>query len=268
MAVARGRALILLVTAAAVVVAAFAAPAWCSESRLAGAAIGDTPEELLASGRLGTPDGVFSPGNVFNPTRGMPGGTPPWALAVMMEQLASDQVQWVYNRDPVAVGFLIAGQGINAHVTDISVSMWRNFYPSKLAKTAKGTELGAGFAEVLGRYGWPNRIQVIGESGQTQAATPQLSGGPGGPGGGAGRAIVGGRPWTGGTFTGIQPLPNVGPGVPVPAAVAPARAVNTAVAPVGETSAITFTKSCIMSYPSVDFVIYRMKVFRIHIYGR
>jgi len=297
MAVARSR--IALLMAAAVVLLMAAAPALCVELRLAGASVGDTPEELLASPSFGPPDGLFSPGNVFNSVKAAPGEIPPWAVAVQMEQVVPGQVEWVYNRDPVSVGILITGQGINAHVSDIAVSLWRNFGPSKVAQTAKGVFLGTSFADLLARYGWPNRIQIIAEAERTQqaAAGQPAAGTLGGlrPGGalrfgfGARRAGTaapaatpaapvgafglsfgfGGRGRTTAP-AGVQPLPSVGPGMPVRGAAAPgaAGAANNAVADVGQTPNVTFTKSCVISYPSVDFVIYRMKVFRIHVYGR
>jgi hypothetical protein len=302
MAVVRTRVLIL-VTAVAAAAALFAAPGWCVELRLAGVAIGDTPEEVLASPSFGTPDGVFSPDNVFNSAKAALGETPPWAVAVKMAQLAPEQVEWVYDRSPVSVGIVITGEGINAHVTDITVSMWLNFDPSKLAQTAKGVQLGTSFADVLQRYGWPNRIQIIAEAGQMEAAAggtarPAALGRLGGlgvprpsaatspaalalprptvgswgvrprptaPGGGF-RLALGRR--LGAQGAGVQPLPSVGPGIRVPGAAAAAGPANTAIAAVGQTPNVTFTKSCIISYPSVDFVIYRMKVFRIHVYGR
>jgi len=283
MAVTRSRILIVVAVTAAGV-AMLAAPGLCVELRLAGAAIGDAADEILASASFGTPDGMFSAGNVFNSTKAAPGAKPPWARAVAMARLAPGQVEWVYNRDPVSVGIVITGKGINAHVTDITVSMWRDFKPSKLAQTAKGVQLGTSFADVLERYGWPNRLEIIAEAGQTQAAAgraarPQAPGAARRVGGLGVRRLSFGRRRAPTTSRGarrsaqririgVRPLPSVGPGVRVPGAAAPARAANTTVAAVGQTPNLTFTKSCIISYPSVDFVVYRMKVFRIHIYGR
>jgi hypothetical protein len=70
----------------------------------------------------------------------------------------------------------------------------------------------------------------------------------------------------------VGPLPNVGVSPAVPALpgapAAPGGPITSTTADVAQMPSVTFTKSCIMSYPSVDFLIYRMRVFRIHIYGR
>lgn len=282
---ARTRALTLAAAAAAALVL-FAAPALCLESQLAGISLGDTPEEMLASPDYGSPDGLFTPGNVFNSISAGPGQTSDWALAVKMAQVAPGQVEWVYNRDPVAIGVLFTGEGINAHVTDIIVSMWKEFRPSMLGKTSKEIQLGSAFADVLAQYGWPNRLQIISETGQAQSQGPAQAARPGtaprpggvrlsfgsGHGGSSAPAPL---PRVGGAFAmrlarrpgpaGPGPLPSVGPARVGTARTGPAFSTSAAV---GQTPGVTFTKSCIMSYPSVDFVIYRMQVFRIHIYGQ
>ncbi|UCH35329.1 MAG: hypothetical protein JSV65_02975 [Armatimonadota bacterium] len=325
MAYATTRILISLALAAAL--AALAAPALGQEMQLVGMSLGDTPEELLAHEDYGPPDAMFTPGNVFNSVKTTPGEVPPWAIAVRMAQVGPDQVQWVYNRDPVAIGLLITGEGINAHVTNIVVSMWRDFKPSKIAETEKGIRLGSSFAEVFERYGWPNRMQIIAEAGTTEpqqagtarAARPaapgagrpgalgglQLRLGGGRDGGGsaapaaarprptigssgvgprlpAPRAAARPRAASGGLSlrlgggrgedrgTGPGPLPRVGRApTTAPARVAvPTGPTTSTAAAVGQVPNVTFTKSCILSYPTVDFVVYRMTVFRIHIYGR
>jgi hypothetical protein len=305
MALARTRTFVLVLLAGLMVCAS---SAFCLELKLSGASLGDTPEELLASASFGPPDGVFTPGNVFNSTKAQPGELPVWAMAVRMEQIAPGQVQWVYNRDPAAVGIVLSGQGINAHVTDIVVSLWRTFEASRVAgsSTSKGARIGSTFADVLERYGWPNRLQIIAEAPQTPT-TPTLAAAgstmatgirPGAfrPGGirfslGGRRAGAGGRtPQTpalgaaatgaaglgafgfGRKTTGPGPLPGVGPTLAAPLLSGVPRVstgpVTSTTADVGQTPSVTFTKSCILSYPSVDFLVYRMKVFRIHVYGR
>jgi hypothetical protein len=152
---------------------AFASPGRCLELKLASASLGDTPEEILASPNYGSPDGIFTPGNIFNSVKAQPGTQPPWALAVRMEQVNEGQVEWVYNRDPVSIGVVFTGEGINAHVTDVTVSLWRTFdASSRVALTSKGARIGSTFSDVLERYGWPNRLQIIAEAGQTQTQNP------------------------------------------------------------------------------------------------
>jgi len=308
MALARIRivALVMVLVAGAI---AFASPAWCLEMKLAGASLGDTPEEILASPNYGPPDGVYAPGNIFNSVKAQPGELPPWALAVRMEQISPGQVEWVYNRDPASVGIVLTGEGINAHVTDIIVSLWRTFdASSRMAQTSKGARIGSTFSDVLERYGWPNRLQIIAEAGQTQATPRPALGGPAtatgaGPrtfrpgglriamggrrtGGGGGLApsspgpagpapggfAFGGLGGGGRRLSGLGPLPSVGLGAAVPAlpgaSAAAGGPITSFTADVGQTPSVTFTKSCVASYPSVDFLIYRMKVFRIHVYGR
>jgi len=312
---------ILIVVAAVAALMLLIAPAYSLEMKLAGAVLGDTPEEILTSAIFGTPDGIFTPGNTFNSTKAATGETPPWAVAVQMEQISADQVEWVYNRDPASVGLVITGAGINAHVTDVVASMWRNFDGSSVAETSKGIVLGTSFSDMLERYGWPNRLQIIAEAGVTQTQQRPVAGAAGGArplgafGGLSGGFSLGGRRPTGatrstaaprpgmGTFgagprqtgtslaprpasgglrlnlggggfgaarRGPGPLPSVGTvGPAVPALRAgPTGPPNSLEAAVGQTPGVTFTRSCIASYPSVDFVVYRMKVFRIHIYGR
>jgi hypothetical protein len=304
MVIGKRRFLILLVVAGTF--ALLAAPALGLETKIAGVSLGDTPEELLSSAILGTPDGIFTPGGVFNAVKSMPGETPPWAIAVQMEQLQPDQVEWVYNRDPVTVGIVITGEGINAHVSDIIVSEWRNFEPNNIGQTTKGIRLGSSFADVLAGYGWPNRLQIISEGGSTQQTpTRQAVGAPGAAAAGARTPSVirfgfgrSGMSAASAATTPPPALPSVGSwGVTSPAPIAPRVNPNYGAAPagggpgplpavgvaspfapvgpgytttaaMGETPEVTFTKSCILSYPSVDFVVYRMRVFRIHIYGR
>lgn len=312
---------ILIVGAAVTAMVLLIGPVFGLEMKLAGAVLGDTPEEVLASPIFGTPDGIFTPGNSFNSTKVPLGETPPWAVAVQMEQISPTQVEWVYNRDPASVGLVITGEGINAHVTDVIASMWRNFGGSSVAETSKGIVLGSEFAAMLERYGWPNRLQIIAEAGVTQtqqraavgaaAGARSLTGGlrlgggvrmggrraaesgataaprPGmgmfgagpmqagtslapRPAGAGLRLNLGGR-GLGAATRGPGPLPSVGtmigPAVPT-LRTGPSGPPNSLEAAVGQTAGMTFTKSCIASYPSVDFVVYRMKVFRIHIYGR
>jgi hypothetical protein len=310
---------IAIITAALAALMILMAPAFALELELANARIGDTPEEILASPYFGTPDGVFTPGNAFNSTKAMLGQVPPWAMAVQMDQIGAGQVEWVYNREPASIGIVMTGEGINAHVTDIVVSMWKTFGGSDMGQTSKGILLGSEFADMLERYGWPNRLQVIAEAGVTQtqqartatggaraAGALPLAGGvrlggrrptsagtaaprPGGgafgagpaqlgtslaprPAGGAGaglRISLGGRRAIP-TSAGPGPLPNVGGAAPATPMLraAPAGPPNSLEAAVGQTAGMTFTRSCIASYPSVDFVVYRMRVFRIHVYGR
>jgi len=262
-----------MLVAATVALAALATPGLCLETQLAGISLGDTPEELLAAPAYGPPDAMFTPGNVFNDLK-VPGRPMPvWALAVRMAGVNADQVQWLYNRDPVAIGLLMTGTGINARVTNIVVSMWKRFGPSKIAETTKGIRLGDTFADVLETYGWPNRLEIISEGGAGATARPGAARAAA-PGGAAPRSLrIGRRDEDEQEGRGLSlsarrpgPLPRVGPAPAVmPKPTGPVMSRTAAAGPAGN---VTFTKSCIISYPTVDFVIYRMTVFRVHIYGR
>jgi hypothetical protein len=58
-----------------------------------------------------------------------------------------------------------------------------------------------------------------------------------------------------------------GPG-PLPPVGGPPQPTYSTTAEAGPAGSLAFTKSCVMSYPAVDFLVYRMQVFRIHVYGR
>ena len=256
-----------LVTAVLVALAALASPSQAQEAQLAGVSLGERPDDLLSSPAFGTPDAMFTSGNVFNFVKAQGSGTPPWAGAVRMAALTGDQVQWLYNRDPVVIGFVITGTGPSARVTDIVVSQWRNFNPSKVAETEKGMRLGDTFADVLEAYGWPNRMEIISEQGGAGAAasTPAPGGiAPGALGGFTFRFSSGGEE---SPAAALGPAAPAGPG-PLPPVGGPLPPTYSTTAEAGPAGSLTFTKSCVMSYPAVDFVIYRMQVFRIHVYGR
>ena len=256
----------LMLIAAVVMMAALPSPTLAQEAQLAGISLGERPDDLLSSPAFGTPDAMFTSGNVFNFVKAQGAGTPPWAGAVRMADLKSDQVQWMYNRDPLVIGFVITGTGPSARVTDIVVSQWRNFDPSKVAETEKGIRLGDTFGDVLEAYGWPNRMQIINEQGGAGAAasTPVPGGiAPGMVGGLILRFGLGGEE----SPAAAAPVQLVGPG-PLPPVGGPPPPAYSTTAEAGPAGSLTFTKSCVMSYPAVDFVIYRMQVFRIHVYGR
>ncbi len=250
-----------LIAAGALLVGALATPGRCIETQLAGVTLGDTYEDLLASPAFGPPDVMLTPGGGFNFIKARGTERPLWVAAVQMDQLGADQVEWIYNNDPVVVGVVITGRGIGARVTDITVSQWRNFNPSKVAETEKGIRLGDTFADTLETYGWPNRMQIINEQPMAAAlAAPALAPAPAGPPAGIiMRPTFAEEEEQQGAPGGPGPLPPVG--APTPGA--PAGPANTATA-----AGMTFTKACILSYPAVDFLLYRMQVFRIHIYGR
>lgn len=262
-----------MLIAAAVLVAALATPGLCVESQLAGVSLGDTPEEVLADPGYGPPDAMFTPGNVFNDLKAPGRPMPVWARAVQMAGVDADQVQWLYNRDPAAVGLLMTGTGINARVTNIVVSMWKRFEPSKIAETTEGIRLGDTFADVLETYGWPNRMEITSEAGAGAGARAGTAR-PTVPGAEARRPLLLRRGeeeeeeelgLRGAVRRAPGPLPRVGP---APAQTPKPTGPVTAATAAGPGGPVTFTKSCILSYPTVDFVIYRMTVFRIHIYGR
>jgi hypothetical protein len=239
-------------------VALVVAPA-CAERQLGGIQIGDSPLALMQSRQFGPPDGMYTTGGVFNKlSQAALADTrepPPWAYAVRTEALLPNQVEWVYNKDPLAYGLVITGQGAEATVTNIIISMWRIFAPSNQVRTERGIRLGDTLASVLAEYQYPSLLMVLQES----------------PIAGGALAVGAAAPVTTGSFRfgrrdevgGAPPaLPAVSPGT----AVVPGAHSLTATLSIGG-SPITFTKDLLLDYPGVEFTLYGMKVVRIHIYG-
>ena len=137
------------------------------EGTLGGIKLDSPPSALLRSSTYGNPDGVIASGGVFNTLRILgpdevgQGGLPHWAYAIRMEGVGAGQVIWAYNRTPAAIGFLLTGEGADAHVSSIVASLWKNLTASAIVETKKGIRLGDTFTRVLLKYGFPKTLSVL-----------------------------------------------------------------------------------------------------------
>jgi hypothetical protein len=269
---------------AALLVVSAAASAF-AEGALAGMRVGDPPRRLLDSPIYGPPDAILSSSGILNPTKplpvtgvGAPGanGLPAWAFAVRFQGLAANQVEWIYNRDPVAIGFVLTGEGLDAQVTNIAVAYWRQLKSSNLATTAKDIRLGDSFAKVLLRYGFPRSLVVLTIS--PVAGAPAAPSGPGQglgplpPVSAMGPTFAGDRRFAEDEEPGVTPS-----GARPPAGVAPLQpGMIQPGAPVEYGGQLqvslagvqrTFSRHLEIGYTGIDFTIYDMKVVRIHAYG-
>lgn len=137
------------------------------EGTLGGVRLDSPPSALLRTSTYGNPDGVIASGGVFNtlkvlgPEEVGQGGLPHWAYAIRMDGLDASQVIWAYNRPPAAIGFLITGEGADAHVNGIVASLWKKLTTSSIVETKKGIRLGDSFTKVLLKYGFPQTLAVM-----------------------------------------------------------------------------------------------------------
>jgi hypothetical protein len=265
--------------------------AFC-EVRLAGIIIGDPPRRLMDSPVYGPPDAILSASGVLNPLKPLPlmgigaamsGGLPAWAFAVRFQGLAPNQAEWIYNRDPVAIGFVITGEGLDAQVTSIAVSCWRKETQSRVASTAKGIRLGDTFAKVLLRYGFPRSLVVVSVS-PVGGMTGMLPGrGPGALPSPSAPAAPGAReeymareiplqalPYgVGPPSAPYTPTPGAGPMPLTPGSIPMGEAVEydgQLQVTLGGVQRV-FSRHMEIGYPGIDFTIHDMKVIRIHAYG-
>jgi hypothetical protein len=215
-----------------------------AETRLAGMSIGQSPRALTQSPAFGTPNGMITQPLTYNPMQpvGMPvagyPALPTFAKAVAPTALGPGQQEWVYQRGPIAYGFILQGKGNDAQVSDIIISIWNQVSArAPNAKTEKGITLGDSFRNVLLRYDYPALIQTL-HVAPSVSQTPAMILPP------AGQPAVG--------SIALPPVPVSG-------------GVNEVTGPVGLGTEM-FTRHCILSYPGVTFTLFDMKVVRIHIY--
>jgi hypothetical protein len=217
------------------------------ETRLAGVSIGQSPRSLMDLKAYGSPNGMITAPLTFNPMAplGLPvagySALPNYARAVAPTTLTAGQVEWVYNRGDLALGFVVSGMGTDAQISDIIVSIW-NQQPRRTPpiRTELGIGLGDSFRSVLLRYGWPPLVQTLHVMRATTPGalpTPQMM-----------------LPPASLPTTGVTSLPPVTIGTG-----------GEAMATVG-LAARSFTRHCVLGYPGVTFTLYRMKVVRIQIY--
>ena len=273
---------------AALIMPAAAQKFTLGESQLAGIRLQERPTVLLRAPSYGPPDAVIASGGVFNTrmliqTEG--GGPPPWAQAVWVDGLTQGQVVWIYNRQPVAVAFVITGEGDEAEITDVIVSLWEKMTASSWAETKKGIRLGDTFMKVMLKYGFPETLSVF----QGGATAAPAAGGPGALPAAAGSpmlSMAGGASRFGfrsrnrrdeedfgsaPTVTPVAPAPGsragpLPPAAPVAGPTFVERDGHFSGVVMGQQ--INLSKHMVMGYPQqgIDFYLYDMRVVRIHVY--
>jgi len=258
------RHLALVAVTALLLLAALPAAA---ETQLAGIRIGDSPLTLMQSTVYGPPDAMYTPGGVLNRLSAQAmaemADPLPWALAVQADSLQPNQVEWVYRRSP-AVGVVITGQGAEATVTNVIVSMWDKFAPTTAVRTERNISLGDSLSKVLREYRYPNMLSVLQETPVSGGrALPSVGGRPlaAAPGSlglslGTTRRAASQAPRQPGALP-----PATGGAVAHPGQFSPTAALSIGGATVG------FTKHLALDYPGIEFTLYGMQVVRIHIYG-
>lgn len=264
------------------------------ENQLAGVRLSESPKTLLRLRSYGAPDAVIASGGVFN-TRKLSlagaGGPPHWAQAVWVDGLGANQVVWMYDRYPVAVAFVITGEGDEAEITDIVVSVWKKMEASSWAVTKKGIRIGDTFLKVVQKYGFPETLVVF----QGASTGAPAAGGPGPlpaataattaatAAGEGSRSLFRRARFRSRRFEDEEesaPAPVVGVAAPAPGTRAgplpPAAPTAAAVqeggghfSGVAMGQQFNLSRHMVLGYPQqgIDFYLYDMRVMRIHVYG-
>lgn len=155
-------------------------------------AAGGAPANM-APGMPGMPGGEAGPGGfpggAPGGAPGAPGGAPGaggaagagglqtepfpvWAMAVWVD-LGAHEVEWVYNKGPVVLGFVLDRDGF---VKVIAVAAEKcNFARTALWRPHRYIKLGDNFKRVIYRYGYPDETMTFSSSGPGEAST---GGGP------------------------------------------------------------------------------------------
>jgi hypothetical protein len=135
------------------------------------------PGEFPGAGMPGMPGGEAG-----GPGGGMPGGEgggmaagglqsepfPIWALPVWVD-LGPREVQWVYNKGPVVLGFVLDRDGF---VKAIAIAAEKcDFARTALWRPHAYVKLGDDFKRVIYRYGYPDEIVTFTSSGPGSAST-------------------------------------------------------------------------------------------------
>lgn len=134
----------------------------------------------MPGGEAGMPGmpGAGGPGAPGMPGGGGPGGAaagglaaepfPIWALAVWVD-LGPHQVEWVYNKGPVVMGFVLDRDGF---VVTIAVAAEKCDYArTALWRPHRYVKLGDDFKRVIYRYGYPDETVTFTNSGPGEAST-------------------------------------------------------------------------------------------------
>jgi hypothetical protein len=119
-------------------------------------------------GPMGAPGGGAGPG-MPGPAMGALGGAaagaapfPIWALPVWVT-MRPGEVEWVYQRGPVVMGFVLDRDG---YVTCIAVAGWEcGWARSALWQPHRYIKLGDSLSRVIYRYGYPDSVETYTASG-------------------------------------------------------------------------------------------------------
>lgn len=142
-----------------------------------GGAPGEVPG--MAPGMPGMPGmgpGMGAPGMGGGPGGGAAAGGggvqttpfPVWALAVWVD-LGPHEVEWVYQKGPVVLGFVLDRDGF---VKVIAVAAEKcDFARTNLWRPHRYIKLGDGFKRVVYRYGYPDETVTFTSSGPGEAST-------------------------------------------------------------------------------------------------
>ncbi|MHB8997289.1 MAG: hypothetical protein ACYC63_18745 [Armatimonadota bacterium] len=93
---------------------------------------------------------------------------PIWAMAVWVD-LGPGQVEWVYNRGAVVLGFVLDRDGFVSSIAVAAESC--NFARTALWRPHRYIKLGDDFKRVIYRYGYPDRSITFTSSGPGSAST-------------------------------------------------------------------------------------------------
>jgi hypothetical protein len=256
------------------------------EGTLGGVRLDSPPSALLRTSTYGNPDGVIASGGVFNtlkvlgPEEVGQGGLPHWAYAIRMDGLDASQVIWAYNRPPAAIGFLISGEGADAHVNGIVASLWKKLTTSSIVQTKKGIRLGDSFTKVLLKYGFPQTLAVMSAPIVQQRTTglgalPAVAGMAGAP------SLVSGYAAPGTAAPAMVPSagPGAGLGVAAPGGYGRLPPATPAVGQSQEASgqfsgvimgqSLSLSRHMVIGYPEqgLEFALYDMQVVRIQVFA-
>ncbi len=130
---------------------------------------------------MGAPPGMMGPEMGMGPGMGMPGAEagmgvpgagvagvaaaapfPIWALPVWVT-LESGEVEWIYQRGPVVMGFVLDRDG---YITCIAVAGYEcNYARTALWQPHRYVKLGDSLKRVLYRYGYPDEMESFTASG-------------------------------------------------------------------------------------------------------
>jgi len=102
---------------------------------------------------------------------GAPGVTvqpfPTWALAVWVP-ITPRQVEWIYNKGPVVLGFVLDRDGYIDHIVVVGEEC--NYARTALWRPHQYVKLGDDFKRVLYRYGYPDESITFDSTGPGEAA--------------------------------------------------------------------------------------------------